>query len=53
MDIHIYDFNEEIENASRRASQHFSRALTNTQVLYNCTQHSGQVFYFFYKIQII
>jgi hypothetical protein len=36
----------------RDLSEHFSNVLTNTQVLYNCTQHSGQVFYFFYKIQL-
>jgi hypothetical protein len=57
--------NEEIENLSdvlctelykalmHHASRHFSYVLKNTQVLYNCTQHSSQVFYFFYKIQII
>jgi hypothetical protein len=27
-------------SASRRASQHFSRVLTNPRVLYNCTQHA-------------
>jgi hypothetical protein len=27
------------EKSSQCASQHFSSVLTNTQVLYNCTQH--------------
>jgi hypothetical protein len=37
---------EEIEKRVRVVlnSQHFSRVLTNPRVLYNCTQHSGQVF---------
>jgi hypothetical protein len=30
--------------ASRRASQHFYRVLTNPRVLYNCTQHADAFF---------
>jgi hypothetical protein len=33
-------------------SEHFSSVLTNTQVIYNGTQHGGQVLYFFYKIHV-
>jgi hypothetical protein len=43
----------EKHDEKRSASQHFSSVLTNAQVLYNFTQHSGQVFfYFFYKIHV-
>jgi hypothetical protein len=39
--------------ASGDLSEHFSSVVKNTQVIYNCTQHSGQVFFIFYKIQSI
>jgi hypothetical protein len=42
-----------VRTQEKKSSQYFSSFLTNTQVLYNCTQHSRQVFYLFYKMQII
>jgi uncharacterized protein YeaC (DUF1315 family) len=41
-----------IYKAYRDLSEQERSVLTNTQVIYNRTQHSGQVFYFFYKIQM-
>jgi hypothetical protein len=51
-DFSEHEISVEKHDAKWSAPQHFSSFLTNTQVLYNCTQHSGQVFYFFYKIHV-
>jgi hypothetical protein len=52
-DLSEHERSVEKYDAKQSVSQHFSSVLANTQVLYNCTQHSRQVFYFFNKIQII